>query len=169
MLAKRYAGVMSVMTSMLLGGEALATNCPQGMAIYEDQSSSLRLEFTSLRQDIAVMHHFSIATMSSELQFTGYVLESGEPVRPFGIVQNNCPEGDVTGEELAACTVWEGVIYGTSSDGMLDILPNAEQAALPQLLLPDFSHSLLQNEVWAKLDTGQEPMEIFKFVDCGTS
>jgi NAD(P)-dependent dehydrogenase (short-subunit alcohol dehydrogenase family) len=43
------------------------------------------------------------------------------------MVMHNCPEGDVTGEEIAACTVWEGVIY--TLDGLVN---NAGIVALPQ-------------------------------------
>ena len=34
-----------------------------------------------------------------------------------------CPTGDVTGDELAACTLWEGVIYSADDQGNIALLP----------------------------------------------
>ena len=39
------------------------------------------------------------------------------------MIMNNCPEGDVTGDDIAACTVWEGVIYSIGADGKVGSLP----------------------------------------------
>lgn len=158
-----------LIVSMFLSGNMAAASCLQGEALYLDSKSNLTLQFTSLRQDIAVMHHFHIMHKGSDVRLTGYVLEVGEPERPFGIVQNNCPEGDVTGEELKACTVWEGVIYGVKPSGKLDMLPLAHDPALSELVLPDFAHSLMNNDVWEQLAQDHEPFEIFELTDCGAN
>ena len=34
-----------------------------------------------------------------------------------------CPKGDVTGAELAVCTVWQGVIYTSDDKGNIELLP----------------------------------------------
>ena len=49
-------------------------------------------------------------------------MQSADPDRPNGIVMYNCPEGDVTGDDLEACTVWQGLIYGVSAAGQVDNL-----------------------------------------------
>ena len=51
--------------------------------------------------------------------------------RPHGSLMYRCPTGDVTGEELAACTLWEGVIYSADDKGAVGLLP-AEGTEAPR-------------------------------------
>ena len=47
----------------------------------------------------------------------GIVMWTDGVSRPHGSLMYKCPTGDVTGDELAACTVWQGVIYSVGRQG----------------------------------------------------
>lgn len=153
----------------LIAGSVSASECQQGSARYVDPESGLLLSFSSFGENVQVMHQFTIGLEKADTQLEGFVVVDGEPLRPVSFVVNQCPDGDVTGEELAACTVWKGVPYGRFSDGNIGLLPLAEDEAVTQILLPDFTRSVMSNPVWEEIETNNEPFEVFDFKDCGVN
>jgi hypothetical protein len=79
----------------------------------------------------------------------GVVMMAGEPDRPWGVIMHNCPQGDATGAEIAACTVWEGPVYAISVEGAVSWIPargmRCGQAG-ERLLLPDFGAAVMQSQ-----------------------
>lgn len=150
-------------------GDVSAMQCQQGSARYVDPESGLLLSFSSFGENVQAMHQFTIGLEASDIQLDGFVVVEGKPLRPVSFVVNQCPDGDVTGEELAACTVWKGVPYGRFSDGNIGLLPLANDEALTQILLPDFARSVMANPVWESMKAMNEPFEVFDFKDCGVS
>jgi hypothetical protein len=61
-----------------------------------------------------MLHRLSLSFAESGVTMDGVVMLAGEPDRPWGMVMHNCPEGDATGAEIAACTVWQGPVYAIS-------------------------------------------------------
>ena len=69
-------------------------------------ASGNSITFLPPHDSMAAEHEFKLRLGSAELQ--GVVMWSKDPDRPNGIVMDQCPDGDVTGEELDKCTVWQG-------------------------------------------------------------
>jgi hypothetical protein len=79
----------------------------------------------------------------------------------------NCPEGDVTGDDLKACTVWQGVIYGLVA-GHIDLLPSAEAKAADEILLPDFGPSIRNSKIWGIGKATVTPGDVLALKGCST-
>jgi hypothetical protein len=87
--------------------------------------------------------------------------------RPVGMLMNSCPEGDVTGANLAACTVWKGIVYGIDEKtGHVDLLPAEGTDAPDALLLPGFGPAVLASSVGKALASG--PWDVFEFKECAS-
>ena len=61
--------------------------------------------------------------LDNDVVLDGIVQWSDGVARPNGMLMHKCPEGDVTGAELAVCTVWQGVIYTSDDKGNIELLP----------------------------------------------
>ena len=67
-------------------------------------------------------NQFKVSALKTPVVMDGYVMPSEDPVRAIGILMFNCPEGDATGADLDACTVWQGAVYGMDAKGEMDNL-----------------------------------------------
>ena len=77
-----------------------------------------------------------------------------------------CPEGDVTGEELAACTVWQGVIYTSDEQGAIALLPAQGSDAPPTLIFPDLGPSLRLSAAYGESGFSKIPWDVFALKGC---
>jgi hypothetical protein len=156
------AGLMAVF-SVTIVTPALAA-CPQELAIYED-SIGQSLTFTPPpAQGQAAEHAFSIRINGQDLQ--GVVMWSAEPERPNGIVMDHCPEGDVTGEELDTCTVWQGVIYGLTKEASAPFLGKRGSPHAEALLLPDFSRAVQGHTFKNSMPSPPKAGDVFRMKAC---
>jgi hypothetical protein len=156
------AGFMTVF-SLMLATPALAA-CPQELAIYED-SLGQALTFTPPpAAGQAAEHTFSLRINGQDLQ--GVVMWSEDPERPNGIVMDNCPEGDVTGEELEACTVWQGVTYGLTKEATAPFLGKRGSPHAEALLLPDFSRAVQSHTFKNSMPSPPKADDVFKMKAC---
>ncbi len=123
--------------------------CPQALAVYAEPASGATIEFRPLTQDsgFAVTNEFRLTLGRQPVE--GMVLWTDDPARSVAIVTHNCPEGDVTGAEIEACMVWEGVIYALGADGAAGLLPPPDQPAAASLLLADFGRSVRGSAIYA--------------------
>jgi hypothetical protein len=138
--------------------------CPQELAIYED-SIGQSLTFTPPpAEGQAAEHAFSIRINGQDLQ--GVVMWSADPERPNGIVMDHCPDGDVTGEELEACTVWQGVIYGLTKDATAPFLGKRGSPFAEALLLPDFSRSVQSHTFKNSMPSPPKADDVFRMKAC---
>jgi hypothetical protein len=96
----------------------------------------------------------------------GIVMPGDDPARSNGMVMHNCPEGDVTGEEIAACTVWEGVVYMLDGAGDAAVLPEEGAKAAETLLLAGFGPSLRYSTLWDEGKAKVAPWDVFKWKGC---
>lgn len=144
----------------------MAATCQQEKAIYGDSNGAYELRFRPVGSDAAAAtHRFSVKVIGSGLMLDGYVLGS-EPVnRSNGVLLNHCPEGDVTGADLAACTVWQGVIYA-SLPGRMGLLPAGAEEAPPAILLSDFGPALRQSSAWGEGKATVVPWDMFTLKGC---
>lgn len=162
-MATRWIALLSV---VLLGSAAEAATCQQEHAIYADPEGAYELAFEPVDSDAASSsHRFKLRIRNTDLELEGYVLPS-EPVnRTNGMIFYNCPEGDVTGADLAACTVWEGIIYA-NHDGQIDLLPPSGSAAAPQILLPGFGPAIRGSAVWGTNKANVTPWDVLFIKEC---
>lgn len=147
-------------------GPAQAATCTQERASYIDSQGVYELRFEPIDpESSASTHVFKISLKNSKLVLDGYVMAS-EPVdRSNGILFDNCPEGDVTGADLAACTVWQGVVY-SQHDGKIDLLPQQGQPAAEQILLPGFGPALQASTAWGRGKASVVPWDVMTLKDC---
>ena len=86
--------------------------------------------------------------------------------RPHGSLMYKCPTGDVTGEELAACTVWEGVVYGADDKGNIALLPAEKVDAPGSLIFPDLGASLQMSAAYGANGFSKVPWDVFVLKAC---
>jgi hypothetical protein len=158
-------------TAMLAGIALLAPSvtyaaCAQQKAFYVDRDGAYELSFEPVDSDASSSsHRIKITVRNSAVVLDGYVMPS-EPVdRSNGILFNNCPEGDVTGADLAACTVWEGFIYANIS-GKIDLLPPQGSDAAPEILLAGFGPALQASNAWGPNKATVAPWDVFTLKGC---
>lgn len=137
--------------------------CPQELSIYED-SNGASITFLPPNANMAAEHEFKLRIGASELQ--GVVMWSKDPDRPNGIVMDQCPDGDVTGEELDQCTVWQGVIYGLTKEAGAPYLGKRGTPNFESLLLPDFSRYVLDHTFKTAQAGPIKVDDVFKMKGC---
>ena len=118
--------------------------CPQERAVYTEVDGTAQIEFSAEPAGFVVTNSFRLL-LADELVLDGIVMWNQGVSRPSGLIMHQCPIGDVTGEELDACTHWEGVIYTVAEDGSIGMIGQDDAAAA--LLLPDISRQLHYSEL----------------------
>lgn len=145
---------------------ACAAECRQDHAIYSDRDGGYELTFEPVGSDAAATsHHFKLKVSAGGVVLDGIVMP-GDPARSNGMIMHNCPEGDVTGEEIAACTVWEGVIYTLDIAGDAGLMPDAGASAAETLLLAGFGPSLRYSALWDEGKASAVPSDVFRRKGC---
>lgn len=136
--------------AVVAGSSAMAADCAQDKAIYRDNRKSFELRFQPVTEPAAATSHgFTVTLLDSKLVLDGVVLAGDDGQRANGLLMYQCPEGDVTGEDLRKCTVWDGVFYSVSADARIGDLPAAGAAAAPQLILSDFGRLAGISALWS--------------------
>ncbi|TIV65730.1 MAG: hypothetical protein E5V93_24280, partial [Mesorhizobium sp.] len=98
-------------SAVLLSTSAAQAACPIQLAVYGEAQSGAEIDFTSAGTSATIANAFRMI-LDNNVVLDGIAMwTEGSAARPHGSLMYKCPTGDVTGEELAACTVWEGVIY----------------------------------------------------------
>lgn len=140
--------------------------CPQELSVYTEPEANASLEFTPTAGNASTAHAFRITFPENSVVLDGVVMWTDGVARPHGIVMHKCPEGDITGDELAACTVWEGVVYAVDGQGNVGLLPSEGAAAANQLLLPDFAPALRQSSAYGMTGLSRMPWDAFRLSGC---
>ena len=149
-----------------LPASALAATCPQERAVYRDADSAYELVFRPGESEAeATSHQFTVKVLNTPVVLDGYVMPSRPLNRSNGIVFYNCPEGDVTGKDIAACTVWEDVIY-SHSEGNLDLLPPEGADAAKEILLPGFGPAIRNSKAWGSGKASVAPWDVMELKGC---
>ena len=137
--------------------------------LYEHHKQMLSMESVLYHwrtefQDVLI---FENATFGKVLVLDGIVQWSDDGVRrPRGALMYKCPEGDVTGDELAACTVWEGVIYTSDGQGNIELLPAEGVDAPKTLIFPDLGPSLRFSAAYGSAGFSKVPRDVFALKGC---
>jgi len=155
------AGLLLISAQSGLAGE-----CTQEHATYTDSNNVYVLAFEPV--DLASSsstHRFRITMKGSKALLDGYVMPSDPVDRTNGMLFHDCPDGDATGDDLAACTVWQGVIYGSDGAG-ITLLPKQGEKAASAILLPGFGPALRASAAWKKIGTTIVPWDVLTLKGC---
>ncbi len=154
---------------LALAAAPASAACWQELAIYAEAQANAEIAFGGARADDGVLHRFTVAFPENGVIFEGAMLPGDPPIaRPWAIVTLFCPQGDATGDEIAACTIWEGPVYGIDGQGNVFALPEANHGheAAATILLPDFSAAVRLSAAWGTKGLSTAPKDDFKLAGC---
>ncbi|MCP4318573.1 MAG: hypothetical protein GY789_21845 [Hyphomicrobiales bacterium] len=120
--------------------EAEATSgrsCPQALAAYATEDQRVAVEFTGA-PDLS----FWLLVEGLDGKFEGYTYPAEGEDGTEGVALDNCPDGDATGEEIAACTVWQGQVQAIGADETIGNLPLSGEPAAGSLRLVGLAGAL---------------------------
>ncbi|RWM24920.1 MAG: hypothetical protein E5X74_30955 [Mesorhizobium sp.] len=157
--------VMFAASAALAAADAHAA-CPIQLAVYGETKSGAEIDFTPTGTSATITNSFRMILDNNTVLDGIAMWTEGSASRPHGSLMYKCPTGDVTGEELAACTVWEGVIYSADEKGGVGLLP-AEGADAPKsLIFPDLGPSLQMSAAYGPAGFSNVPWDVFTLKGC---
>jgi hypothetical protein len=160
------SGATVLLAALALSHAASAADCLIEKATFREAETGIELAFAAASGENTPVTHGFIAQIG-KFKLDGHVLYDPEIERPVGMLMNNCPEGDVTGADLAACTVWKGIVYGIDeTTGHVDLLPPEGAGAPDAILLPGFGPAILASVVGKDMESG--PWDVFEFKGCAS-
>ncbi|PBB31523.1 hypothetical protein CK214_17285 [Mesorhizobium sp. WSM3882] len=149
----------------LVAADAQA-GCPIQLAAYGEAKSGAEIDFSPTGTSATIANTFRMILDNNTVLDGIAMWTEGSAGRPHGSLMYKCPTGDVTGEELAACTVWEGVIYSADKKGVVGLLP-AEGADAPKsLIFPDLGPSLEMSAAYGPAGFSKVPWDVFALKGC---
>jgi len=159
----RAAAALLIYASTQIAVPANAA-CPIELAVYGDRDGVAGIDFRPAANQATVTNAFRM-NLDNGTVLDGIVMWSEGTERPYGSLTYDCPEGDVTGAELEACTVWEGVIYTADEAGAVGLLPKAGDAP-KTLVLPDLGPSLRLSAAYGEGGFSKVPWDVFALRGC---
>ncbi len=165
--SKNRAGraILAIWCLASTGVAPAAAACPIELATYGDREGVAELEFTPSQNSATVTNSFRML-LDNNVVLDGIVQWTDGVARPHGMLMYKCPQGDVTGPELDACTVWQGVVYTSDKLGNVELLP-AEGAAAPEtLIFPDLGPSLRLSAAYGANGVQAVPWDVFALQGC---
>ena len=165
MTATRSTSVLMA-CALALGVAPARAACPVELAVYGDLEQAAGIDFRPAADSATVTNSFRMV-LDNATVLDGIVEWSDDGARrPRGTLMYRCPEGDVTGEELAACTVWQGVIYTSDEQGAIALLPAQGSDAPPTLIFPDLGPSLRLSAAYGESGFSKIPWDVFTLKGC---
>jgi hypothetical protein len=122
------------------------------------------IEFRPTDDSVTVTNSFRLVT--GEMALDGIVMWTSGASRSWGVLMDDCPEGDLTGTEISECTVWEGVVYAVNDAGGVGLMPAEGEPAPQTLVLSDLGGWLVQSPAWGKTGSLAEPWDAFTLSGC---
>lgn len=162
-VVRRSARMVFGCAAILCAAPALAA-CPIELAVYGDRDEAAGIDFRPTVGMATVTNAFRM-NLDNGTVLDGMVMWSEGTERPYGTLTYKCPEGDVTGDELEACTVWQGVIYATDGAGTIDLLPKTGEAP-KMLIFPDLGPSLRLSTAYGEGGFTKVPWDVFALKGC---
>lgn len=139
--------------------------CPMELAVYGDRDGVAGIDFRPTGENAVVTNSFRLV-MDNSVVLDGIVMWTEEQPRPNAIVSRSCPEGDVTGEEYAACTLWQGVVYAVDERGEVGLLPAEGAPAPARLVLADLGPALRASNAFGAGGFSKVPFDVFQLKGC---
>jgi hypothetical protein len=157
--------VLAIGLALSLGASSAFAACPIELAVYQDRDGIAEISFEPVTESVTVTNQFRMVFAGAP-PFKGMVLWTENPSRPNGLIVHGCPEGDLTGAEIDACTVWQGPIYAVDGEGMAGLIPAEGQPAPQGLLLADFGYKIVGAAAFDLLNLDKLPWDGFKLAGC---
>jgi hypothetical protein len=161
-LFSRYLTALIVMAPTILPANAA---CPVELSTYGDRDKVAEINFTPAQGGATVANSFRML-LEKDIVLDGIVQWTEGESRSHGMLTYKCPEGDVTGEEYAACTVWQGVIYSVDEQGAVGLMPAQGQPAPKRLVFTDLGPSLQLASAFGKDGLSKVPFDVFEINGC---
>ncbi|MER8464240.1 hypothetical protein [Mesorhizobium sp. M1396] len=161
----KVLSIVSIAAGMALAVAGAHAACPIELAVYGDTQSGAEINFTPTGTSASVTNTFRMI-LDNNVVLNGIVMWNEGVSRPNGALMYKCPEGDVTGEELAACTPWHGVIYTSDDKGSIGLLPAEGVVAPKMLILPDLGPALRQSSAYGGSGFSKVPWDAFTLKGC---
>ncbi len=158
-------GCIVGLLAVLCTGSAAIAACPIELAVYGEALSDAEINFTPTGSSATVTNTFRLI-LDNNVVLNGIVMWAEGVPRPNGALMYECPEGDVTGAELAACTPWNGVIYMADDKGNIGLLPAEGVDAPKALILPDLGPALRQSSAYGGSGFSKVPWDVFALKGC---
>jgi hypothetical protein len=155
----------SFSTVLVMVASTAFAACPLELAVYGDPENTAEIDFRPTTESATVTNSFKMV-LDKGVVLDGIVMWTEGVARPHGSLMYKCPTGDVTGDELAACTVWEGVIYSADDQGNIALLPAEGKDAPKKLILPDLGASLQMSAAYGANGFSKVPWDVFALKGC---
>ncbi|MBX3596479.1 MAG: hypothetical protein KF874_02805 [Rhizobiaceae bacterium] len=139
--------------------------CPMELAVYSDNTGAAGIDFRPAGENAVVTNAFRMV-MDQGVVLDGQVMWTEQEARPNAIVSHNCPDGDVTGEEYAACTLWQGVVYSVDELGKVGLLPLEGVPAPKHLIFADLGGALRASRAFGEQKFTKVPFDVFELKGC---
>ncbi|WP_442967290.1 hypothetical protein [Rhizobium sp. AG207R] len=145
---------------------AYAEECVQEKAVYVDMDNAYELRFEPMGSESSVSNRFKLAVRNTNIVADGIVMRTDDHLRADGRIMFECPEGDVTGADLRACTVWQGMVYASDLKGHIRALPGEGESAADRLFLPALGPSIQKSSLWGKGKATVAPWDVLSLKGC---
>lgn len=157
--------IVGFLAALTAANSSAHAACPIELAVYGDSQSGSEIDFTPTGASATVTNSFRMI-LDSNAVLNGIVMWNEGVSRPNGTLMYKCPEGDTTGAELAACTLWNGVIYTSDDKGDIGLLPAQGVDAPKTLILPDLGPVLHQSSAFGGSGFSKVPSDVFTLKGC---
>ncbi|MFD1982168.1 hypothetical protein ACFSOZ_05625 [Mesorhizobium newzealandense] len=157
--------IIGFLAALTAANSSAYAACPIELAVYGETQSGSEIDFTPTGSSATVTNSFRMI-LDNNVVLNGIVMWNEGISRPNGALMYKCPEGDVTGEELAACTSWHGVIYTSDDKGSIGLLPAEGVDAPKTLILPDLGPWLRQSTAYGGSGFSKVPWDVFALKGC---
>ena len=164
--ASPMIGLVAASLALTSANSAAHAACPIQLAVYGEVQSGAEIDFTPTGSSATITNSFRMI-LDNNIVLDGIAMwTEGSAARPHGSLMYKCPTGDVTGEELAACTVWEGVVYSADDKGNIALLPAEKVDAPRSLIFPDLGASLQMSAAYGENGFSKVPWDVFLLKGC---
>lgn len=161
----RIAAPAAVLAGALAGQTVVAqAACPVELAVYREAQTGAMIDFRPGRN--ATTTNAFRMVFDKGVVLEGVVMWDADVPRPVGMLTHDCPEGDATGAELAACTVWQGVIYAADENGGVDLMPPERTDAPATLILSDLGRARGLSPAYGATGLSAAPWDVFTLHGC---
>ncbi len=151
------------MSAVFLSISTAQAACPIELSVYRDRDGAAGIDFRP-PEGAAVTNAFRMV-FASGLVLDGMVMWSEGVERPIGMLQYQCPQGDVTGDELEECTIWQGIVYSVGESGAAGLIPRSGDAP-KTLIFTDVANAIATAPVLAQRQPAKLPFDIFELSGC---